>query len=292
MNFYSPKNWQDYELIDTGSFKKLERFGEYYIIRPEPQAIWRPYLKMETWYNLAHLEYIPIDSYKGEWKNYKNAKNNWIITYKINNDNKNEIKIYLQLSTFKNIGIFPEQAFNWDFLWNKIKSSNKELRVLNLFAYTGIASIICAKAGAFVTHIDSLKSAINIANFNAKLNNISTIRWIRDDVLKFTKRELKRKNKYNIFILDPPAFGHGPNGEIWKFEENFYELIEILTHIADKNFLLLCISVYSLGLSPLVIENVIRDLFPYLTYETGELYFTDKNNRKLPLGIFIHAYNF
>lgn len=290
--FYTiPPYWNDYELIDSGNYKKIERFNNIIIIRPEPQALWDTSFNLREWYQIAHLEYVPETSNKGNWKKIKNAPDNWNIGYPLAGNPKNNIIINIKLSSFKNIGIFPEQAYNWEFLWEVNNNSKEKLNILNLFAYTGVASIICAKAGALVTHVDSLKSVVSQASINAKLNNIHNIRWIIDDAVKFVKREIKRKKLYNGIILDPPAFGHGTKGELWKLEDDLYGLMKNLYHIIHKDNYFLLLNVYSLGLSAIVLENIIKLIFKPQNYTIGELYISDKFNKKLPLGVFVQINN-
>ncbi|MCX7954859.1 MAG: class I SAM-dependent methyltransferase [Bacteroidales bacterium] len=290
--FYTiPSYWKDYELIDSGNYKKLERFNNVIIIRPESQALWEPSLSEKEWYTLAQLEYVPETSNSGKWRQLKHAIDTWNIEYPVNGSDKNKIKINLKISSFKNIGIFPEQAYNWDFLWKIIKNYNKKLNILNLFAYTGISSIVCAKAGASVTHVDSLKSAVMQACYNAKLNNINSIRWIIDDAIKFVKREIKRNNKYNGVILDPPTFGHGPKGEIWKLEQHLYLLMKYIYNIIEKENYFLLLNVYSPGISVVVLENIINSIYKPNYFISGELYISDKFNKKISAGIFIQVIN-
>lgn len=286
----TPTNWPDYELIDSGNGEKLERFGNQILARPEPQAFWRKLLPQEEWNKLANAYFIKGKSSKandewGEWKFKSNIKEQWNISYK---HNEMSLRMRLGLTSFKHVGIFPEQAANWDYIYDTIKSLNTESpKVLNLFAYTGIASIAAKAAGADVTHVDSVKQVVTWSKENMELTGLTDIRWIVDDAVKFVNREVRRGNKYNGIILDPPSYGRGPDGEKWILEENLTPLLEqcriLLTE--SNNFMIL--NLYSMGFSPLIAESLINSIFAPSDYECGELFVTDKGGRKLPLGIFM-----
>ncbi len=283
MEIICPKYWKDYELIDSGNFKKLERFGEYVIIRPEPQALWNASLSESEWKEMATVEYIPTSANAGKWKKYSSIPDNWTISYPLDKEN---LCLKLSLTSFKHVGVFPEQAANWEFIYKQTKKI-PNATVLNLFAYSGAASIVAAKANAVVVHVDSIKQIVNWAAYNASLNQLSTIRWIIDDATKFVKREVRRERKYHGIILDPPAFGHGPNGEDWKLERDINEMMKLLVKLRHHDSFFLVLNVYSLGLSALVLENLINYHFPNESYQFGELYIPDKFGKKLPLGVFI-----
>jgi len=210
----------------------------------------------------------------------------WEIKYPLNGNDANSISFRLALTGFKHVGIFPEQAVNWEFIYNQCQKKTG-LNVLNLFAYTGAASIVAAKAKASTVHVDSVKQIVNWASGNAKMNDISSIRWMIDDASKFVKREMRRGKKYNGIILDPPAFGHRPNGEDWKLERDINEILKNIAEIADKDNFFLILNVYSLGLSVLVLENLIASIFKTNEFEAGELFLKDRYEKKLPLGVFI-----
>ena len=215
----TPENWNDYELIDCGDFEKLERFGNVILIRPEPQAVWGKGLSESEWTKLHHIRFKGRSATSGEWiKKDQKTPDRWHINYK----NKDiTLKFRLALTSFKHLGIFPEQAVNWDYIIKCIRSFKTEQpKVLNLFAYTGGASLAACAAGAETTHVDSIKQVVSWANENQTLSGLENIRWTVEDALKFVKREVKRGRKYNGIILDPPAYGHGPNGEKWKLEDN------------------------------------------------------------------------
>jgi 23S rRNA (cytosine1962-C5)-methyltransferase len=289
MNFLSPSGFSDYELIDCGDFQKLERFGKFLTIRPEPQALWKPEMPMSRWEKQAHVKFIPKSSSSGTWKKLKEMPDRWQVQYLLKDqDFSKSIHFRLGLTSFKHVGIFPEQAVNWGYIFRAVrtlKSRQKEVKVLNLFAYTGGASLAAAAAGATVFHLDSIRQVVNWANDNMKLSGISDIRWIVEDALKFANRELKRGHRYQGIIMDPPAFGHGPNGEKWKLEDQIFELVESTLGILSKENSFLILNAYSLGLSSLVIENLLKN-FAGKKLETGELFLPSSSGQKLPLGVF------
>lgn len=288
MELLSPEHWLDYELIDCGNFEKLERFGKYITIRPEPQAVWPKIYSESEWEKLAHVKFIPRSSSSGEWKKLKQMPEQWEIKYELRIKNE-ELKVLvfrLGLTSFKHVGVFPEQAVNWDKIYSFLLPK-KNAKFLNLFAYTGGASIAAKAAGADVTHVDSIKQVVTWANENMQKSNLDNIRWMVDDALKFAKKEVRRGNLYDGIILDPPAFGHGPNGEKWKLEDNISEMIESVLQIVNPKQHLLILNAYSLGFSALVPENLLK---PFATknksdLKVGELYLNAKSGIKLPLGV-------
>jgi len=276
MQLLCPIHWKDYELIDSGDFLKLERFGEYIIIRPEPQALSR----------LAHVKFVSKSSSSGVWEKTKKMPDQWQIKYNINGDPQQQIKFRLGLTSFKHVGVFPEQAVNWDYIYSSIKKMKTQTpRVLNLFAYTGGASLAAKAAGADVTHVDSIKQVITWSKENMDLSNLNNIRWVVEDALKFVKREVKRGNKYNGIILDPPAYGHGPTGEKWKLEDNISEMMQHVSQLLDNDEHFLILNAYSLGFSAMVIENMLKEKSGK-DLNTGELYLQGTSGNKLPLGVF------
>lgn len=284
MELITPLHWKNYELLDCGDFEKLERFGEYITIRPEPQAVWPKVWSDAEWKKLAHIKFVPKGSNSGEWMKMKKMPDQWVIPYKL--PNEKEISFRLGLTSFKHVGIFPEQAANWDFIVKSIESmSVPKPKVLNLFAYTGGASLAAAAAGAEVTHVDSIKQVVSWANENMQISSLTDIRWMVEDALKFAEREVRRGNKYNGIILDPPAFGHGPKGEKWKLEDNLAEMMKNVLQILDPKEHFLILNAYSLGLSALVIENLLKE-FAGKDLNIGELYLHAKSGVKLPLGVF------
>lgn len=282
----SPSHWKDYELLDCGDFEKLERFGEVILIRPEPQAVWAKALAESEWEKLHHIRFKGRSATSGEWVK-KNAKSpdRWNITYK-NEDIA--IKFRLGLTSFKHVGIFPEQAVNWDFIAQQVKRfKNPEPKILNLFAYTGGASLAAKAAGADTTHVDSIKQVVTWANENQELSGLTNIRWVVEDALKFVKRELKRGKTYNGIILDPPAYGHGPNGEKWKLEDHIQEMMHDVMQLLDPEVHFLILNAYSMGFSSVIIENLLKSSMPNIqNLHCGELYLQASSGCKLPLGVF------
>ena len=291
MQLLSPENWKDYELIDSGDFEKLERFGEYILIRPEPQAIWKKNLSNEEWNRKATARFVRDSSKSRQrtgsndgWKFIRKAKENWWINYQ-----REQIRIRMKLAftSFGHIGVFPEQANNWDFITDTIKSWNAPGTVLNLFAYTGGASLVAKAAGADVTHVDAVKNMINWGRENEQESGLSGIRWVVEDALKFVKREVKRGKKYNGIILDPPAYGRGPDGEKWVLEEGLTELLEQCSLLLENKQSFLVLNLYSMGLSAVVSANLAQAFFKPENMEFGEFYLQSQAGEKLPLGTFL-----
>ena len=282
----SPSHWKDYELLDCGDFEKLERFGELILIRPEPQAVWAKALSESEWEKLHHIRFKGKSATSGEWVK-KNGKSpdRWNISYKTEDI---AIKFRLGLTSFKHVGIFPEQAVNWDFIAQQVKRfKNPEPKLLNLFAYTGGASLAAKAAGADTTHVDSIKQVVTWANENQELSGLANIRWVVEDALKFVKRELKRGKTYNGIILDPPAYGHGPNGEKWKLEDHIQEMMHDVVQLLDPEEHFLILNAYSMGFSSVIIENLLKSSMPSIqNLHCGELYLQASSGCKLPLGVF------
>ncbi|RQO75718.1 oxidoreductase [Pedobacter sp. KBW06] len=286
ISLLTPTHWKDYELIDCGDFEKLERFGNLVLCRPEPQAVWKKVLSEQEWKKLTHIRFKGRSATTGEWiKSSAHLPDRWNVNYK--NDDVS-INLRLGLTSFKHVGVFPEQAVNWDYISSSVRKFKTPVpKVLNLFAYTGAASLIAKAAGADTTHVDSIKQVVNWANENQELSNLKDVRWVVEDALKFVKRELKRGKKYNGIILDPPAFGHGPNGEKWKLEDHIQEMMQDVVQLLDEEEHFLILNTYSLGFSSVIVENLIRTSFPQVqNLETGELYLQATSGIKLPLGVF------
>ncbi len=291
MQLLSPLHWKDYELIDSGDFEKLEKFGEYILIRPEPQAIWKKKLKNEEWQRMAAARFVRDSSKSRQrtgnndgWKFNTKAKENWWINYKYD---KISIKLKLNFTSFGHIGVFPEQANNWDFIADTIQSWDQPGTVLNLFAYTGGASLVAKAAGADVTHVDAVKNMITWGRENETESKLSGIRWVVEDALKFVKREVKRGKKYNGIILDPPAYGRGPDGEKWILEEGLTELLEQCSLLLAPKQSFLVLNLYSMGLSSVVSANLADAFFKPEKMEYGEFFLNSRGNQKLPLGTFL-----
>jgi 23S rRNA (cytosine1962-C5)-methyltransferase len=297
MELLTPKGFNDYELIDCGNFEKLERFGKYITIRPEPQAVWAPGLSEKEWEKRAHVKFVPKSASSGNWQKLKEMPDRWQMQYKLSSQGERDaskINFKLSLTSFKHVGIFPEQAVNWDFIHNSISElkaktgeSKEELRFLNLFAYTGGASLAANAAGAETYHVDSIKQVVSWARENMEISGLKDIRWVVEDALKFVKREVKRGKKYHGIILDPPAYGHGPAGEKWKLEDNIREMISEVLNLLDEENHFLILNTYSLGFSSIIIENLLKDFVKDpKALKTGELYLHSATDLKLPLGVF------
>ncbi len=239
--------WKDYELIEASDGERLERWGKYNIVRPDPQVIWIKERHSDLW-NRADAKYIRSNKGGGEWA-VKNVPETWEINYR-------DLRFMVKPMNFKHMGIFPEQASNWDFIMETIRNSGRSVRVLNLFAYTGAATIAAASAGASVCHIDSSKGVVGMAKKNAALSGLSDapIRYIVDDCKKFVMREIRRGNTYDAIIMDPPSYGRGPNGEVWKIEECIDEFLTMASMLLSKNPLFFLLSSYTGGMSPNAIK--------------------------------------
>lgn len=244
------KNWNDFEVIDTSSGEKLERWGDVILARPDPQIIWNT--QKGTEWKKANARYQRSSSGGGQWDNKSMSKDQWTIDY-------GPLTFKISPTGFKHTGLFPEQAVNWDFMADKIRNADRPISVLNLFAYTGGATIACAEAGAKVCHVDASKGMVAWARENAQLSGLSDkpIRWIVDDCKKFVEREIRRGNKYDAIVMDPPSYGRGPGGEVWKLEEAIYPLVELCSQVLSDKPLFFLLNSYTTGLSPSVMEYII-----------------------------------
>ncbi len=300
MLILTPHNWKDYELIDSGNGQRLERFGRYTLVRPDPQIIWKPSLQQHDW-EKADAIFKRTSGDRGEWINGNNLPDKWVLRY-------NYISFYCKLSPFKHTGVFPEQAVHWDFIHNSISNASTSLskyslsepeanrsaslNILNLFGYTGIASLVAAQAGAKVTHVDASYPTIGWGQENQELSRLqdAPIRWILDDALKFCQREIKRGVKYDGIIMDPPVFGHGPKGEVWDFNESFPKLMEVCMQLLSDKPLFIIINAYAISTSAITLENVLKGYTNHLegTLESGELVLQETGSQKrlLSTGIF------
>lgn len=255
-------DWKDYIVKETANGEKLENIGGYSFLRPDPQVIWKNDIKLSTKVDAC---YKRKENKSGEWKLNPKMPKSFVIERK-------GVKFHIEPMSFKHICLFPEQAVNWDMMTDLIKNSKREIKVLNLFAYTGGASVECALAGAKVTHVDAAKSMIDIAKINAKLNGIDNIRYILDDCVKFVEREIRRGNTYDAIIMDPPSFGRGPKGETWKIEENIYDFVRLCSKVLSDNPLFVLINSYTTGLQPTVMANILNATIPggkTESYEVG-----------------------
>ncbi|MBR4004094.1 MAG: class I SAM-dependent methyltransferase [Clostridia bacterium] len=242
--------WKDYEILATGDGLKLERWKDVYLLRPDPQVIWTSKTDMQN-YSKLNAKYNRIGG-GGAWQNLKPMPESWTISWR-------DLKFQIKPMGFKHTGLFPEQAVNWAKMIDLIKESKRPIKVLNLFAYTGGATVACTSAGAVVTHVDSAKNMVEVAKKNMSLSGLSEkpVRYIVDDCKKFVTREIKRGNKYDAIIMDPPSYGRGPTGEIWKIEENLYDLVQLCSQVLSDNPLFFLINSYTTGLQPTVMKNII-----------------------------------
>lgn len=278
--------WTDYELIDCGGFEKLERFGHYITARPEPQAVWNKSLPEREWVQRAdaYFRKDKRNEERGEWVCKPTMPQQWFVNYC---HGEMKLRMRLGLTSFKHVGLFPEQAENWNFIYEQIRKNKGESRVLNLFAYTGGASLAARTAGADVTHVDSVKPVITWSHENMEASGLDGIRWIVDDALKFARRETKRGRTYNGIILDPPAYGRGPDGEKWILEENINELLSLCGQLLAPRNSFLILNLYSMGLSALLARTAVHQLVGDCQEEQfGELYVTDSFDKALPLGTY------
>lgn len=277
MQFLSP-SWQDYELIDCGGGQKLERFADVVLIRPEKNATWQPRLPSSAWSTMAHATFQQSGAHSGEWIRHKDFQEDWKIKIPLKST---ELTLNLSLTKFKHVGVFPEQFPNWKFIHDQC-AKNPGSKVLNLFAYTGGASVVARSAGAEITHVDSIKQVVSWARRNMEDSSLVDIRWIVDDALKFTQKEVRRANLYDGIIMDPPSFGRGPKGERWKVEEKIEELIRTASQIlAPDGWLIL--NTYS-GLDAGYCEKLTRRYFPKNNIECGPLVLTSSKGDKLYTG--------
>ena len=241
-------DWKDYIVLKTANGEKLERIGSFTFLRPDPQVIWNTDVKLT---DKVDAKYSRTENKSGEWQFSRNFKKSFVIQRK-------NVKFHIEPMSFKHICLFPEQAVNWDIMSELIKKRKGEVKVLNLFAYTGGASVICSLAGAKVTHVDASKSMIDIAKINAGLNNIDNIRFILDDCKKFVEREIRRGNHYDAIIMDPPSYGRGTNGEVWKIEEDIFSFVKLTAKLLSDNPLFVLINSYTTGLQPTVMANILN----------------------------------
>ena len=301
MTEYPSQNWRDYELIDCGDGEKLERFGRFTMVRPEPKAIWAKTLPNEEWLKLAHTRFSPGAGFgkagkedSGTWDRLKKMEDQWHIIYP-GQQKGLEFDLRLGLTSFKHVGVFPEQAPNWEFIYREtqklVKAGANPPRVLNLFAYTGAASLAAKAAGADVTHLDSVRQVVTWARGNMETSGLDGIRWVVEDAMKFAKREAKRGNRYSGIILDPPAYGHGPDGERWKLDDCLFELLQNVAQILEPKDSFMVLNLYSNGYSALLGETVVREAFKLkgtgYTLESGELALRDRFGKDLPLSIVV-----
>ncbi|MBR2967698.1 MAG: class I SAM-dependent methyltransferase [Clostridia bacterium] len=267
--------WKDYEVIATSRGEKLERWGDVYLLRPDPQVIWKG--EDLRRFKGLNAHYHRSESGGGRWEFLKKTPSEWQISYK-------DLKFLIKPMGFKHVGLFPEQSANWDKMREIL--DGKDANVLNLFGYTGGATVACAKSGAKVTHVDAAKAMVDRCKQNAELSGVSgdRIRYIVDDCMKFVAREIKRGKKYDAVIMDPPSYGRGPNGEMWKIEDGLYDLIKLTTAVLSDNPLCYLINSYTTGLQPSVLDNMLSLLLPKGKHEGYELCLPTKEGIVLPAG--------
>lgn len=277
-------NWKDYEILDMANGEKLERWKDVILVRPDPQIIWKDKTFKDKW-NKVNAKYIRSNTGGGKWEYNKQIPKSWQIKYK-------NLCFNIKPMGFKHTGLFPEQAVNWDWMMNKIKNAKREIKVLNLFAYTGGATVACLSAGGSVCHVDSSKGMVSWAKENVISSGLQDrkVRYIVDDVVKFVNREIRRENKYDAIIMDPPSYGRGANGEVWQFEENIYDLVNLCTKVLSDNPLFFLINSYTTGISSTVLENILRININKKykgTFSNGEIGLPMTDSKLiLPCGIF------
>lgn len=248
--------WQDYELLDCSDGERLERWGSVILIRPDPQVIWKTEKKHPMW-GKANARYVRSNSGGGYWEVLSKTPADWKIAYK-------SMSLNVKTMGFKHTGVFPEQAVNWDFTSEMIKKAGRHVKVLNLFSYTGASTVACLKAGAEVVHVDASKGMVQWAKENAASSSVSDrpVRWIVDDCVKFVNREIRRGNKYDIIIMDPPSYGRGPGGEVWKLEDEIYDFVKLCCGVLSDNPVMMLINSYTTGLSPAVMKYILSAVIP------------------------------
>ena len=282
--------FDDYELIDSGNFEKLERFGSYITRRPEPQAIWQRSLDEREWQHLADASFLrdAKSEERGEWRTKPSMPSRWTIAYDYK---KMHLRMRLGLTSFKHVGIFPEQAENWNFIYDRVEAlsslKGRKAKVLNLFAYTGGATLAARAAGADVTHVDSVKQVVTWSRENMESSGLEGVRWMVEDALRFVKREVRRGNRYDGIILDPPAYGRGPEGEKWVLESHIGEMLAACAELLEREGAFLVLNLYSMGLSAMLARTAVRQAFGTpKEEEAGELFFADRAGKELPLGTY------
>ena len=281
----TPNNFKDYELIDASNGEKLERWGKYILLRPDPTVIWDNGNLLEKYKGKIDAIYYRSNKGGGRWENLRKIPSSWTIKYK-------DLTFNIKQMGFKHTGIFPEQAVNWEYMMNKIKNAKRHIKVLNLFGYTGAASVACLKAGASVTHVDASKGMVEVCKENVISSGLKDrpIRYLVDDVVKFVKREIRRGNKYDAIVMDPPSYGRGANGEVWNIEKDLSNLVNLCLEILSDKPLFFIINSYTTGLSKTSLENLLLTTINkkykgiVSSSEIG-LKITD-NNLILPCGIY------
>ena len=296
---YPGKYWTDYELIDSGAGEKLERFGGYVLARPEPKALWDKSLPDSEWKRRAHTVFVPGAGFgragkedSGSWNRLRKMDDQWYMEYR--SPQGLDMKLRLGMTSFKHVGVFPEQAPNWEYIYartRELAADGRKPRILNLFAYTGAASLAARAAGADVTHLDSVRQVVTWARGNMENSGLDGIHWVVEDAMKFARREARRGNLYDGIILDPPAYGHGPDGEKWKLDECLFEMLKTVAAILKPERSFVVLNLYSNGYSALLGETLVSEAFKGVSLKTdsGELALIDSFGKALPLSIVVRA---
>jgi len=280
MTILATPGFEDYELLDTGDGMRFERFGKYRLVRPDPQIIWKPRLDKKEWEKADAV----FDKVEEKWIRKTPVPEKWLLQYE-------DLFFWAQLTPFKHTGVFPEQSLQWSWMKEKIVAAKRPINVLNLFAYTGIASLVAASVDAKVTHVDASRPTIGWAKDNQVASKLANkpIRWILDDAIKFVEREIKRGVRYDGIIMDPPVYGHGPNGEKWNFATSFPYLMDVCRQVLSAKPLFVIVNAYAISASSLMLENVLQDFARGLDgeIEVGELALEEKGSKRLlSTGIF------
>lgn len=303
---YPVESWKDYEVVDSGRGEKLERYGSYYMARPEPKALWDKSMSDAEWNKLIHTRFTPGAGFgkagkedSGTWSRMKAMNDQWFINY-LSPQPGLKLRLRLGLTSFKHVGVFPEQAANWEFIYRETSKlvekakagGTPKPKILNLFAYTGAASLAARAAGADVTHLDSVRQVVTWAKENMEASGLDNVRWVVEDAMKFAKREAKRGNVYQGIILDPPAYGHGPDGEKWKLDECLYDMLKTVSQILAPKDSFMVLNLYSNGYSAMLGQTVVKEAFKLTgksgyEIESGELSLLDRYEKALPLSIFV-----
>ena len=288
---YPAENWKDYALVDCGDGEKLEKYGNILMARPEPKALWHK--SLPDWDSRIHTRFSPGAGFgkagkedSGTWQRLRKMEDQWYIRY----EGGPKFTLRLGLTSFKHVGVFPEQAPNWEYIYKSVRALGGAPRVLNLFAYTGAASLAARAAGAEVTHLDSVRQVVTWARGNMENSRMDGIHWVVEDAMKFARREARRGNVYQGIILDPPAYGHGPDGEKWKLDELLFDLLCTVDKILAPKDSFLVLNLYSNGYSAMLGETLVREAFhpgEGASIESGELALRDSFGKVLPLSIFV-----